>query len=154
MKKWTLMTSTLVMLTLLTGCSEESSTKNPAPSYRYQPGQIWTYHTRPDEEESRAIVLRVDSDQELGHVIHIRIEGVFLEHAKTRELLEGVIGHMPFSQDAMDKSLIDLVSNTPIQPEDLEGYHIWTQAHTQGKASVFTAPIADQISELEKLIIQ
>ena len=144
----------LGLLTLSAGCGDEPSEETLGPAYRYQPGQIWTYHTRPEEEMSRAVILRVDPNENLGHVIHVRIEGVFLENAKTQGLLEGVIGHMPFSEEAMDKSLIDLVSNTSIQPDDLEGYHIWRLAHEEGKASVFTAPIAEQINELEKLMIQ
>ena len=152
MTKWVRVCCLLLLFNV--GCEKESSQFPNGSSYRYQPGQLWTYHTRPGEESSRVIILKVDRDEKLGHIIHIRIEGVLFEKAQTSDLQAGVISHMPFSEEAVDKSMIDLISSDREVPDYHDGYQIWTRASEEGKVSVYTSPIADQIDEMEKSLVQ
>lgn len=46
-------------------------------SSKYEPGQVWSYHTRPGEEASRLTVLRVEPYGKPGDLaVHVRVDGV------------------------------------------------------------------------------
>jgi hypothetical protein len=45
----------------------------------FTPGQIWTYNTRPNEQSSRIIICRVESDPNLNQIVHIHVTGIRLK---------------------------------------------------------------------------
>jgi hypothetical protein len=120
---------------------------------RFKPGQVWTYHTRPGEEDSRLLVVKVEPHDKLGTIVHIRVEGVAQKNPHAPEGVSSVIHHMPFAAEAISKSVIELTaSDVPVPTSFEEGYGIWKEAFDQGKAGVFTITVAESITFCEGIL--
>lgn len=117
---------------------------------RFEAGQVWSYHTRPGEEDSRLTVVKVESHDKLGNIIHIRVEGVAQKNPHAPDGVSRVIHHMPFAEEAVSKSVVELLAgDAPIPMSFEEGYNIWKQSFDKGKAGVFTLTVAESISFCE-----
>ena len=104
----------------------------------YETGQRWTYYTRGQDAGSTLIVGQVDGDDVKPAVIHIRVEGIASPHSDTP--IE--IGHMPFTLEAMDASVVDLVAaDVTLPAEFAEGIATWK--NQQG--GVFSVAVAEAI---------
>lgn len=107
---------------------------------KYQPGQIWKYHTRPGEEASRIFVCQVDADPSCGNIIHVQVRNLhfkpsFAPEQTLTELL------LPLSENAMDESVTELEAEGAAWPDIHEGYEIWRESFEKGIARVFTFPL-------------
>jgi hypothetical protein len=117
---------------------------------RFEPGQVWSYHTRSGEESSRLTVVKVESYEKLGAVVHIRVDGVAQKNPHAPGGVSSVIHHMPFAEEALARSVLALLeSDTPVPPSFEEGYGIWREAFVKGKAGVFTRTVAESIAFCE-----
>ena len=113
----------------------------PATDAKYSPGQVWNYKTRSDESASTVTILRVESLPKAGVVIHVRIDGIRLKNCSGGPS-PTVIQHAPFSRDAFDKSVTQLVrSNAPV-PDYEAGYEDWV-VHCGG---VYTITLAEMLN--------
>src|SRR4051794_1654276 len=114
---------------------------------RFEPGQVWSYHARPGEEASRLTVVKVEPHDKLGTIVHIRVDGVA---QKTPGGVSRVIRHMPFAEEAIAGSVVELLaSGAPVPASYEEGYRIWKEAFDEGKAGVFTVTVAESITFCE-----
>ena len=116
---------------------------------KYIPGQVWTYHTREGEEASRATVVRVDEDRELGVIVHVYISDVEIRTPEATDGVHRAVTHMPFTEEAMDESVLELEQRDSPLPDYAEGYEIWAEAHAQGEAGMFDCPLAEAIEMME-----
>ena len=116
-------------------------------------GQVWTYKTRPGEEASRIIICRIEQDPRLGEIVHIQVGGVDL---MTKQGPQGVnvIGHAPYSGEALRKDLISLEAAGVALPDFEGGYADWRAAFDEGNAGVWTAPITTMIGGIERAMNQ
>jgi hypothetical protein len=105
----------------------------------YAVGQVWSYKTRPGEEESVLTVLKVDSDRKWGQIIHIRLDGLRVKRADG-SIVE-YIGHMPFAKSAVDQSVMKLLRTESRVPDFSRGIDAWKQA----KAEAMKEPINEII---------
>lgn len=113
----------------------------------YRAGQVWRYANRPGEDGSTFTVLQVDREPKLGIIVHIRVSGVRFKGAPE----PSEIGHMPFSESAIAKSMpVRVAEETP--PSLPDGYRLWRQAFESGKGGIFTVSIADGVSFVEKTL--
>ncbi len=71
-----------------------------SPSPKYAPGDVWTYDTRPGEEESRAIIVEVEERETPGTVVHLR-----LSHDGR---------YMVLTMDAIDRSVVAREGSGPV----------------------------------------
>jgi hypothetical protein len=118
---------------------------------RFEPGQVWTYHTRPGEEESRLMVVKVEPHDKVGTIVHIRVEGVAQKNPHAPGGVSHVIHHMPFAAEAISKSVIELAASDQLVPASFEeGYKLWKEAFDKGKAGVFTVTVAESITICEQ----
>jgi hypothetical protein len=120
----------------------------------FAPGQIWTYCSRPGEDTSRIVVCRVEADPKLGQIVHIHVNGL---HFKNKHVPGGVsdqIGHMPYSADALQNSVVKLEATTEALPPFEDGYQEWRNAFELGNAGVWTASVAEAISGIESALNQ
>lgn len=124
---------------------ENSSTK-------YQVGQVWNYKTRTSEPNSTFTVVRVE-DSGIGVIVHIYIDNVNVRTNPENEELTSVISHSPFSEAALDSSVIELKTSVSQLPEYKEGYEEWKNLFLQGNASVFTIPIKQSIKYMEQTML-
>jgi hypothetical protein len=118
---------------------------------KYQPGQVWKYHTRPAETGSRATILRVDLTPSQGYVVHVALDGLTIKSPQSSDGMAKTISHLPFSEAAIDKSVTELDHIGPV-PEYREGYQTWRDAFDHHKAGVWTVSVADAVTAMESIL--
>ena len=140
---------------LLVGCDGgNTSTATGNAMQTFAPGQVWTYNTRPGEERSRIVICRVETDPKLGEVVHIHVNGVRLKNKHAPGGSSDQVGHMPYSGEALRKSLTKLESTGAALPAFEDGYQEWRGAFDKGKAGVGTAPVSEAIAGTESALNQ
>jgi hypothetical protein len=142
----------ILFVLLLVGCDGgETSMATGNTMQPFAPGQVWTYNVRPGEEASRIVICRVETDPKLGEIVHIHVSGL---RFKTPGGWSDQIGHMPYSGEALRKSLTKLESAGDALPTFEDGYQEWRGAFDKGKAGVWTAPVSEAISGMESALNQ
>ena len=132
--------ATATLLLLLIGgvvMAADSNTQN----HDFSPGQVWTFYLDPSEPAATLTVLKVETLEKIGDVVHISVSPVRVPGRVTR------IGHLPMSRAALDKSVIELVK-TDSAPAELGGYEQWKRA----KGGVFTTSVSDAMSFVRQAI--
>jgi hypothetical protein len=146
MRRWSLFSSLILALVAI-ACEKKTpvlSVVTDHPTFRA--GQVWRYSTRPGEEGSTLLIQRVERDAKLGIIIHIGVSGLNLRGVVGAK---GEIGHMPFAESAVTRSVVNLASQGEPPPIS-EGYRLWRQAFDEGKGGVFTISVAEAVSFVEQ----
>ncbi|MBX7106656.1 MAG: hypothetical protein K1X57_21455 [Gemmataceae bacterium] len=120
---------------------------------RYAAGQVWKYHHRPGEEGSRLTVLRIDTEQGYGDIVHIAVSGLFIQAPQAPSGHIREMSHLPFSTDAIDQSVTELIE-TLAEPPASDGYAVWREAFDKGEAGVFTVSLGKLLAITEQSINQ
>jgi TonB family protein len=116
---------------------------------KYKPGQKWSYKTRPGEEDSYLIVLKVDKDPKLGNIIHIALRKLKMKNERSPDGLSENVNHMPFSQEALDKSGLKLLEEETELPNFAEGYQMWREAFDAERAGAYSITVAEAVTVIE-----
>jgi thioredoxin reductase len=112
--------------------------------YRYQAGQVWTYRNRPGEKASRLTILKVDPSGN-GNIVHVHVSRVVIENSAAPHGKSTFITHMPFTEEAIDQSVLQLVDQTEQLPPFEEGYATWKEQADKNNAGVFAIGVAKAI---------
>jgi hypothetical protein len=145
----------LLIALLLIGCDGVERSKTTGNSMQpFVPGQVWTYTTRPGEEGSRIVICRVEEDPKLGEIVHIHVNGVRLKNKHAPDGFSDQIGHMPYSGDALRKSVGKIERAGTALPHFEDGYQEWRSAFDNGKAGVWTASVSEAIAGMEAALNQ
>jgi len=112
---------------------------------KYAAGQIWSYKTRPGESASTITILRVESLEKLGTVVHLRINDVHLKNCQGASELN-LIAHAPFARDAIDRSVLRRLKSESELPDFKEGYEAWRSAC----GGAYTISVAEMLNVVEK----
>jgi hypothetical protein len=107
----------------------------------FVPGQVWTFHLDASEPVATLTVLKVETLEKIGEVVHISVSAVRVPGGVTR------IGHLPMSRGALDSSVLKLVRTDSV-PADLGGYEQWKRA----KGGVFTTSVSDAMNFVRQAI--
>ncbi len=107
---------------------------------KYKPGQVWSYKTRVNEQESTLTILRLEETPEKKRIVHVRVDHIQLTNC-TGGPAPNTFEHMPFAKDALDQSVIKVV-RTGAVPDFRSGYSEWRAAWDAGKASYYTISVA------------
>lgn len=123
----------------------------------YQPGQEWSYQTREGEEGSTLIICKVESHPKMGNVIHVSLRGLNIKNPLQQSGFSDVITHLPFTEKAMDESVVKVLDTSAKLPEDLQedfklAYDDWRSAFDEGKATVLSSAIAETLDYIENSI--
>jgi len=118
----------------------------------FRVGQIWSYQTRPGESESTVTIVKLEVNEDLGDIAHIRIDGVKLKSPSAPSGIVDFIGHMPYEASALKKSVTELRGTTKSLPDFEEGYEIWKSAFDQGKAGIFTIPVKEAVDFMQQVL--
>jgi hypothetical protein len=119
-----------------------------AAAETYEPGQIWTYKTRPQESASTLQILRVENTAKFGTVIFIGLKDVRIRHVNGK--IVATMSPIPFAKSAIDQSVVKLVGKPDaIMPSD-RGYLSWKASLLAGKTPrIYTKPVAETIKDIE-----
>ena len=121
---------------------------NKSPAIDYRSGQIWNYENRAEDDGSRLIILKVEQDEQFTQIVHVRLEGLRIKRMDGRTV--EYIGHMPFSKQALDSSVTQLIgTESPIE-EFSRAYSSWKEA----KAPPMTTPVHEVVSGLAQQLAQ
>ena len=118
----------------------------------YKVGQKWGYKTRINENDSTFIIIKIDQFPKAGVVIHVAIEGLKVKNPHQREKICKVMPHVPFSKEAIDKSVIRLIEENLKLFFFMDGYDMWQKAFDRGEAGIYTITIAEAIETMEKTL--
>jgi len=119
---------------------------------KYKVGQQWSYSARPAEEKSYLIIVKIDNDPKLGRIIHIALRGLKIKNPRSPNGLSEEIGHLPFLEEAIEKSGLKLVKEKVDLPDFEEGYQIWRKAYDAGKAGAYSITIAEAVGVMEAVL--
>ncbi len=139
-----------LLLLLLSVVLMSASVDAQETEAKYKPGQKWSYKTRPGEEDSYLIVLKVDKDAKLGNIIHIALRKLKMKNELSRDgSVSENVNHMPFSQEALDKSGLKLLEEKTDLPDFAEGYQMWREAFDAGRGGVYSITVAEVVNVME-----
>ena len=120
---------------------------------RYQPGQVWSYHTRNGEEDSQLVILHLDSTPGLGAIVHVHINGVSIRTPHAPSGIATEITHLPFAEEAINRSVTQQIGVQ--QPPDFQdAYSTWRSAFDSGQAGVFSITAAQAVDYIEQTLDQ
>jgi hypothetical protein len=128
--------------------AQEAVLKDTAES-RYKVGQRWSYKTRPGEEASYFVVVKVESHSKLGNVIHIAVRGLRMKNPRSPEGFSDKVNHMPFAERAIEKSAVKLLKDGDKLPDFAEGYKLWREAFDADRAGVYAMTLAEAVEVME-----
>ena len=116
------------------------TTSGGGTSAEYKVGQVWNYKTAPGAEESRLVILNVESQGKKGNLVHIRIENIPTPNCAGFHLTTA-IEHLAVPEKILRKSTTDLVKDQMDLPKDyFEAYKQWqNDRHKQ----VIKRPLAE-----------
>ena len=117
----------------------------------YEVGQVWSYKTRESENDSKIIILKIDADYDETEIIHVCVEDVAIKTPDSHEKPIDYISHMPFSREAIDSSVIDIIDRIEV-PDFSEGYNVWKEGYTKGEAGIFSIPVSKAVEYMETTI--
>jgi hypothetical protein len=86
---------------------------------------VWTYTTRSEDVGSTLTILKVESIDKVGVIIHVRLDGLKMRRADGHVL--DSIQHMPFTRKALASSAVRKQSSGKI-PDYADGYANWSAA--------------------------
>ena len=112
----------------------------------FQPGQIWSYKTRPNEQASTLTILKVEHYPDMGDVLHVRVDGFQMPNARAQGSYSAM-PHMPFARSAIEASITSLKGKGPV-PDFTQGYEFWKAGYIAGNAGVFTTPVDQALNQL------
>jgi len=64
------------------------------------------------------------------------------------------VDHMPFSEEAIEKSGLKLLKEKTELPDFEEGYRMWREAFDAGRAGIYTITVADAVNVMEATLNQ
>lgn len=107
----------------------------------FRPGQVWTFHLDASEPAATLTILKVETHEKFGELVHISVSAVRVPGGVTR------IGHLPMAREALARSVIAMI-RTDTAPPDLGGYQAWKEAN----GGVFTASVSEAMSFVRQAI--
>lgn len=115
---------------------------------QFSVGQVWTYATRDCEPDSRITIVRLDEDADFGTIIHIFVSGVSIPNTQAPGGVTTFIAHLPYSEEALEKCVIQLDKETSELPDYESAYQLWRAAFESDEAGVFDDPVSQVIASM------
>jgi len=144
----------LILLLLVANARAQDSMLKDTTESRYKVGQVWSYKTRPGEEQSYFQVVKVEHHSKLGNIIHIAVRGLRMKNPHSPDGLSDKVNHMPFAEEAVTRSAVKLLKEKAELPDYEEGYKLWREAFDAGRAGVYTISIAEAVAVMEETLNQ
>jgi hypothetical protein len=146
---WRTLRIALILLTMnLTGCSRRQNNAmfTDTDASEFKVGQVWNYKSRPGEEGSTLVVLKVETAPGWNTIVHVGVLGLKIKGPKGDQ---DTIPHMPFDEAAVKESVTAKVAENGKLTDFREGYGLWNAAASSGKGGVFTISVAEAVAAIE-----
>jgi hypothetical protein len=140
------------VLFLVTILGISCSSSSDEEIIQFQAGQKWRFSGRLQDPEPILIILKIEPGEKTSNIIHISVTGIHINNPKAPGGFTSDIAHLPFDEATLRKNVTEFLSRDNSLPEFQESYDIWREASDQGKAKVFTIPVAEAVDILEKTI--
>ena len=142
-----------VVSSLMLPCAAAASgsTLKEVKDAKYKPGQVWSYHTRVENEGSTLTILRIDETAEKKRVVHVSVDHIHIKNCSGGPEPDKVI-HMPFATEALDNSVTKLLRTEEV-PDYKEGYERWRRAWDAGKAEFSTTTVMEAVEAIQQTFL-
>jgi hypothetical protein len=120
----------------------------------YQVGQIWEYQARSGEEKSTLTIVAIEKHKNLGTILSIYVGGLKIMNPNADNGFLDEIQHLPFSKQALDKSVTKLIGTAKQLPDYKDGYDEWRTALDNGKAGIYSITVKESIDITERTLNQ
>jgi hypothetical protein len=148
-----LLAGLLIQLAPVIAGLQDSTLKDTTDS-KYKVGQMWSYITRPGEEKSYFIVVKVETHPKLGKIIHIAVRKLEMQNPRSPDGISEDVNHMPFSEEALNKSALKILKDRVDLPDFKDGYQMWRDAFDAGRAGIYTITLAEAVKVMETTLNQ
>jgi hypothetical protein len=142
----------LLSVILSIACARKGGTLTDIDTARYHVGETWKYQTRPGEEGSTLTVVKVESSPRMGVIVHISLRGLRIKNLHAPNGITTEARHLPMAEQALQKSVTEMVRAHGALPSYEEGYRAWRSAFDSGNAGAFTISVADAIAGMEQAL--
>jgi len=148
-----ILVAVIALASVVGGCATGPALPERASSPKYRVGQVWRYETRVGEEQSRAIIGRIERIDGIGMVVHVKLTGLHLTNAAAAPGAVGTIMyHAPMREDWVAASLLELTTERGDLDGFAEGYGKWLAAYRKGEAGVFSVPLSEVVEAMEQAL--
>jgi len=121
-------------------------------SEKFKVRQVWKYANRNGEDSSTLTILKIEKYEKGDTIIHIRVDNVKINSPQSATGYTNFIGHLPYSEIAISKSVTSLVGQNENLPDFSEGYNQWKEAWDNGKAGYWTIELKEAIDGIDKAL--
>jgi hypothetical protein len=109
---------------------------------RFNPGQRWTYRTRPVDAGSTLTITKIDDVPGIGLVVQIDVDNVdFVDPAANPEFRHFTTQHFAIKRDSLDASVLNMLQIVTL-PYDPLTYKWW---HNDCVARTYSSTVADTL---------
>ena len=153
--KFVLMKSILILLlfTVLLSCNRQSKIMLiDTTDSKFKVGQVWKYKTRPNEENSRLTIAKVENEPKNGNIIHITVTNLKIKNPHASSGYTDLIGRMPLAESAVAESATELSNEMPDLSSYKEGYQDWREAFDNGRGGIWTLPVSECVAAMEEVV--
>lgn len=131
----------------------QSSALKDTTESKYKVGQMWSYRTRPGEENSFFIIVKIENHPDFGNIIHVAVQNLKIKNPKSVSIISEV-SHLPFSEAAINQSTVKVIKEKAELPNYREGYDLWRQAFDAKRAGIYNITLAEAIKVTEDTLNQ
>ena len=145
------------LLSFLMSCTGQTKDKKQnidINSDKFKVGQVWKFDNRVGEDSATLTILKIEKYEKGDTIIHIRVDGVKMYNPKVASGYSNDIGHLPFSQKSIEKSVTKLVGQKDKLPDFSEGYGQWKEAWDNGKGGYWTVNLQEAIEGVDSVMRQ
>jgi len=122
----------------------------PDAAHPFAAKQVWRYHTRPNEDDSRLIIGSIDV---VGRetVVSVCVVGICIRNLRRPEGMQEILPHTPIAVPALLDSVIEPCGEAELPIEFSEGYEVWRGAVERGHSTFFTISVAEILDLAEEV---
>lgn len=113
-------------------------------------GQEWRYKNRPNDSNSTLVIGSLETHEEMGEIVHITVKNVKVINPIAIDGFATHLQHIPISKEALEVSLIKVVSENEVADGVEQGIEEWRK----NNGGVFSWSVAKAVQAIEDILNQ